>query len=145
MKGYSQSSLGSVSVPANLRQMYERVSIINYYPSTQIRIANIIAAITPSCQSLRTNWFSQNRFDQQIIIATSRSGMKQTMWCHQLKMVGRPNFPTGYYNLKISSTRSIFCHHQRGDHTKPNLGRMSWGSRQHHHNTFNLIWNIWSK
>ena len=25
MKGYSQSSLGSVSVPANLRQMYERV------------------------------------------------------------------------------------------------------------------------
>ena len=26
VKGYSQSSLGSVSVPANLRQMYERVS-----------------------------------------------------------------------------------------------------------------------
>ena len=91
----------------------------------QIRVANIIAAITPSCQSLRTNWFSQNRLDQQIIIATSRSGMKQTMWCHQLKMVARPNFPTGYYNLKFPSTRSIFCHHQRGDHTEPNLGRMS--------------------
>ena len=40
VKGYSQSSLGRVSVPANLRQMYERVRAI----CKAVNFVNFLAA-----------------------------------------------------------------------------------------------------
>ena len=100
MKGYSQSSLGSVSVPPNLRQMYERVRVLKLIKFFCIKSIFQVLTKTKECHIRTTEKKSLQNFGRtmrqsesfrhgQMLVQSQtvfinfvlpRYGTKQTTW-----------------------------------------------------------------
>ena len=103
MKGYSQSSLGSVSVPPNLRQMYERVRALKLIKFFCIKSIFQVLTKTKGCHIRTTEKTSLQNFGRtmrqsesfrhgQMLVQSQtvfinfvlpRYGTKQTTWFHR--------------------------------------------------------------